>query len=71
MNMAIKRRFDFDHEMTVADLIDFLLQFDGDLLVQSSVFKPREGLIYKKPVKFSQLKVGRDCIYINTYLKGE
>jgi len=70
MERDIKRtQFDFDHEMTVGDLIDYLLQFEGEKPVVTSVFKPMEGLIYKSRVKFSQLKVGGDCIYINNYLE--
>ncbi len=62
-------RFAYEHELTVADLIDYLLTLDGDMPVVTSVFKPMDGLIYKSRVKFSQLKVGRDCLYINSYLK--
>lgn len=61
-------RFEFGHEMTVGDMIDYLLQFNADTPVVTSVFKPMAGLIYKSPVKFSQLKVGRDCVYLNNYL---
>ena len=63
------RKFEFDRPMTAGDLIDYLLRFDSDTPVLSSVFRPGEGLIYKAPIKFAQLKTGRDCVYLNTYLQ--
>lgn len=63
-----RKMFPYEHEMTVGDLKQFLEALDPNLPVTSSIFRERAGLIYKKRVKFSQVKVGRDCIYINSYL---
>ena len=64
-----QKMFPFEHEMTVGDLMEYLRKLDPDLLVTTSVFKPMSGLIYKKTAKFSQFKVGRGCLYINSYLE--
>lgn len=64
-----QKMFPFEHEMTVGDLMEYLRKLDPDLVVTTSVFRPMSGLIYKKQIKFSQLKVGRGCLYINSYLE--
>ena len=63
-----KGEFIFEHEMTIGDLIDTLLLYDPDLIINTSIFKPRHGLIYKKPLKYSQIRVGGNCLYMNNYL---
>lgn len=62
------KMFPYEHEMTVADLKKFLETLDPNLPITSSVFRPMQGLIYKKTIKFSQVKIGRDCVYFNSYL---
>ena len=63
-----RKMFPYEHEMTVGELKQFLEAIDPELPVMSSIFRPMNGLIYKKVIKFSQCKVGRGCVYINSYL---
>lgn len=65
----MKEQMDYSHEMTVGDMKKFLEGLDDDLVIYNSVFKPMQGLIQKKPVKFGNLKVGRGCVYVNSYLE--
>lgn len=67
-NRSESPHFEQSHQMTVGDMITYLSRFDKDLPVICSIFRVRQGLIYKQELKFSQLKRGRNCIYINDYL---
>lgn len=67
--MDQEQHFEQVHEMSVGDLIAYLSQFDPELPINCSIFRTRQGLIYKQRLKFSQLKKGRDCIYVNDYLE--
>lgn len=64
----MKNKFEPDHQMTVKDMIDYLSDLEPSLPLVTSIFRPMEGLMYKQPVKFSQVKRGRDCVYVNNYL---